>query len=93
MEKINIDNFEFEGYAISTASAKILLIKGSCGFLGCGYFSIETADRLNEVVAIVTGVKNFDDMLNVEVKQVSTAAAAAGITVGMTGRDALKFMR
>ena len=93
MEKINIDNFEFEGHAIPTTTATILLIKSARGFLGCGYFNIEAANRLNEIVAIVTGVKNFDDMLRVEVKQVSTAAAAAGITVGMTGRNALQLMR
>ncbi|MDD2403978.1 MAG: DUF1805 domain-containing protein [Victivallaceae bacterium] len=93
MEKLNIDGIEFTGYSIPTASANILLINAARGFLGCGYFSVETADRLGEIVAIVSGVKNYDDMLNATVKKVSAAAAEAGITPGITGREALKMMR
>ena len=93
MEKIVIDGVEFVGHRIATESANILMIKAKNGFLGCGYFNIAVADKLGEHVALVTGVNNFDDMLNAEVFAVSSAATELGITEGMTGKDALLRMR
>jgi len=92
MEKIIIDGREFAGFAAATPNTKVLFILGGGGFLGCGYFSIETADKVGDAVAIVTGVKSFDDMLAAQVKLVSAAAAARGIRTGMTGREALLLL-
>ena len=92
MKKIIVDKYEFEGYRIPTQSANILLIKAKHGFLGCGYFSIDTANRLQETVAIVSGVQPYDDMLNATVVNVSAAAEKNGIIKGMSGRDALLKM-
>ena len=92
MKKIIVDKYEFEGYRIPTQSANILLIKAKHGFLGCGYFSIDTANRLQETVAIVSGIQTYDDMLNATVVNVSAAAEKNGIAKGMSGRDALLKM-
>ncbi|MBF0198897.1 MAG: YunC family protein [Planctomycetes bacterium] len=92
MEDILIKGQKFEGALLATAQANILMIKANIGFLGCGYFSIETADKLNEPLAIVTGVKNYDDMLEASIIKVSQAAQKAGINVGMKGAEALLIM-
>lgn len=92
MEKIIIDGVEFGGVRVATENAALLIIKATHGFLGCGYFNIAVADKLSEHVALVTGVKTFDDMLEAEVFSVSEAAAEIGVTIGMSGRDALLKM-
>ena len=89
MKKIIIDEKEFEGWEIPTESATILLIKASHGFIACGYFNIETANKLQEHVAIVTGVKTFDDMLTAKIVVCSNSAEALGVRIGMTGKEAL----
>ncbi|MDD5697311.1 MAG: DUF1805 domain-containing protein [Victivallaceae bacterium] len=89
MEKIIVDGKQFEGWRIPTESAVILLIRAKCGFIGCGYFSVETANKLREHAAIVTGVKTFDEMLRAEIVACSAAAAASGVSPGMSGREAL----
>ncbi len=89
MEQIDLEGNILEGYAIPTENTSILLIKAPHGFLGCGYFSPETAEKVGDAAVIVTGVKNFDNMLAAKVKAVSPAAAARGITAAMTGREAL----
>ena len=88
-DKIILDGNQFDGYAIPSGNTFILVIKGKNGFLGCGYISLETAEKVGDAVAIVSGVKNFEEMLTAKVKAVSAAAAALGITAGMTGREAL----
>lgn len=54
---------------------------------------LETFNRTGEVGAIVTGVNNFDDMLEARVKVVSTAAEQAGLRAGMTGAEVLELIR
>ncbi len=71
----------------------LLIIKGSKGFLGCGYINCETCNKTGEACAIVTGVKTHDEMLNAEVKAVSTEAAKFGVRVGMKGKEALEIFR
>jgi uncharacterized protein YunC (DUF1805 family) len=71
----------------------LLVIKGSKGFLGCGYINIETCNKISEACAIVTGVKTHDEMLPAEVKAVSNEAEKLGVRVGMKGEEALEIFR
>ena len=89
MDEINIENRIFKGFNIPTEHSNVLMIQGDKGFLGCGYFQIETADKLDEAVAIVTKVKSYDDMLRSEVIKVSGKAKELGIQLGMKGKEAL----
>ena len=89
MQEINLEGNIFEGYAIPTENTSILLIKAQHGFLGCGYFSLATAEKVGDAAVIVSGVRNFEEMLAARVKGFSPAAAARGVTMEMNGREAL----
>ena len=89
MEIVRIGENIFEGYAVPTANTVILLIKAKRGFLGCGYFSLATAEKVGDAAVIVSGVSDFETMLTAKVKGFSPAAAALGVTAEMTGREAL----
>ncbi len=93
MDTVTIDGIAFQAHCIALQHGSLLLIQGQQGMLGCGYFNIETAEKLHDALAIVSGVKNYDDMLAATVKTVSGAAAALGVTPGMSGREALLRMR
>lgn len=92
MEKIVIDGRNFDGVAVATANTKVLLIRGGRGLLGCGYFSLATAEKVGDALAVVSGVGSFDDMLSAQVRGVSPAAAELGVRCGMSGREALLLM-
>lgn len=89
MSILKIDGLEFRGDTIAMPHASLLVIQGRNGMLGCGYLNIETAEKLKHALAIVSGVASYDDMFAAKVVKVSTAAAALGVTVGMSGREAL----
>ena len=93
IETLNLDGVVCTGTAIPTPNATLLVINAPNGLLGCGYFSLATADKLNDALAVVRGVSNFDDMLNAKVCEVSAAAEKLGIAVGMSGKDAIKLMK
>lgn len=90
MDKVKIDEMEFRADCVPVCGAKLLVIQGQHGMLGCGYFNLATADKLGHALAIVSGVSCYDDMLKAEVKSVSAAAAELGVAVGMSGAEALK---
>ena len=93
MDSIEINGMTFRGDMIEMLQSKVLLIQGQNGMLGCGYFNLAVADKLGSAMAIVTGVRCYDDMLNKEVVGVSARAAEMGVVPGMTGREALTIMK
>jgi len=73
-------------------SPPLLLIMGEKGFVMCGFLNVESAEKLGVTAAVVSGVKTFNDVLNGQVKAVTSKAKKLGIEVGMKGADALKLM-
>ncbi|MDR2437069.1 MAG: DUF1805 domain-containing protein [Endomicrobium sp.] len=74
--------YGFEG-EISPGSS-LVFIKGNIGFIMCGYLSLETAEKMNNVAAIVRGVNTIADMLkrNVEISTIN--AQKIGIIPGIS---------
>jgi len=85
--------FDWSGLETSTISleAPLLIVKGSLGFLGCGYINVDAC--ANEACAIVSGVNTHNDMLKATIKVVSKDATELGIKVGMTGAEAIELLR
>jgi len=85
--------FDWSGLERSQISleAPLLIVKGSLGFLGCGY--INTDSCIDEACAIVSGVNTHNDMLKASVRAVSKDATELGIKVGMTGAEAMELLR
>jgi len=73
-------------------SPPLLLITAEKGFVMCGFLNVEAAEKLSVAAAVVSGVKTFDDMLNGQVKAVTSKAKSLGVEVGMKGVDALKHL-
>ena len=90
MDKVQLDGQALDAVTFPTQNTKILVIRAPHGLLGCGYLSAETAAKVGDALAIVSGVASYDDMLNAAVKAVSPAAEALGVQPGMSGRDALR---
>ena len=70
----------------------LLVVKGSRGVVACPYLNIESFAKTGEACAIVPA-RNTDGMPDSQVTAVTPAAEALGITVGMSGREALERIR
>jgi uncharacterized protein YunC (DUF1805 family) len=73
-------------------SPPLLLLIAEKGFVMCGFLNVEAAERLGVAAAMVSGVKTFDDVLEAQVKAVTSKAKSFGVEVGMKGAEALKRM-
>lgn len=73
-------------------SPPLLLVVAERGFVMCGFLNVNAAEQLGVAAAVVSGVKSFEDVLNAQVKAVTSKAKLLGVNVGMKGVDALKRM-
>ncbi len=89
---INIENNTATGLKVELpeSPAPLVMIVAKNGFVCCGFINMEVAERLGVAVAMVSGVKSYDDVLKAEVKAVTTKAQVAGVKMGMKGLEALK---
>jgi uncharacterized protein YunC (DUF1805 family) len=70
----------------------LLLMVADKGFVMCGFLNVEAAEKLGVAAAMVSGVKTFEDVLNAQVKAVTTKAKSLGVDVGMKSTEALRHM-
>ena len=89
-KKIKVEDEEADGYSVNIGNAPLLVVKAKKGFVMCGYLNISAANKLGDVAGIVTGVKDFDDVLNADVIEISENAKKLGLKTGITGKDFLK---
>jgi uncharacterized protein YunC (DUF1805 family) len=95
---INVSTLKVDGKACLGVKAELpdspplLLIIAEKGFVMCGFLNMEAAEKLGVAAAMVSGVKTFDDVLNAQVKAVTSKAKTLGIEIGMRGSEALKHM-
>lgn len=83
VDRVKVEGDEFLGLKAELPDAPpLLLLVGSKGFIMCGYLNLDVAERLNTAAAFVTGVRTFDDMLNAEVKGVTSRAMSLGVESG-----------
>ncbi len=73
-------------------SPPLVLIMGQTGFVMCGFLNMDVAEELNVAAATVSGVRNFDDVMEAKVRAVTSKAERKGIRAGMTGRDAIRLL-
>ncbi len=83
---------DYEPYVIELQNANLVLLKAKKGYVMCGLLNLETAERLGQAAALVTGVKTAEDALKAKVKSATTAAKKFGIKEGMTGEEAIKLL-
>ena len=67
----------------------LLVIKEEKGFLACAYINVETCNKTGEACAIVSGVKNHDEMKFAKIIALSEKAKVLGVNLGDTGQVAL----
>ena len=92
MEKFMVDDVPVSADTIEFGGVAIMLIKSGKGALGCAYLNLTAAEKFGHALAIVSGVKNYEEMLTAEVRFVSSAAAGLGVIPGMSGKEALLKM-
>src|SRR5262245_59639065 len=67
------------------------------GLVGCGIYDVKTAAEFGQAVAIARGTPQHplvdpEDLLDARIVEATPQAGALGVTVGMTGREAVELL-
>jgi len=89
IEQIKAGDRQCLGLRVDLKPAPLLLIIGEKGVLSCGFLNVDAAEKLGMAAAVVTGVRTFEDVLNAEVKSLTTEAEKLGAKAGQKGIEAL----
>lgn len=92
IQKIKIGNNIALGVNLELPNANLIVVRAKKGYIMCGYLSMETANKLDDIAVTVKGVKNFDEVLKAKVVEISDKAKENGIKEEMTGKEALEKM-
>ncbi|MBN1167289.1 MAG: YunC family protein [Methanospirillaceae archaeon] len=99
MEKneLVIDNKVATGYVIPIGPVNLVFATGEKGLLGCGAIDVAALANFSYPAARVrpgtgSSIGSLDDLLSGVVKEANGPAEKLGLSVGMTGREALSFL-
>jgi uncharacterized protein YunC (DUF1805 family) len=67
------------------------------GIVGCGIYDVNTAGEFGQAIAIAKGTPDHplvtpEDLYEAKIVDMTPAAKACGITLGMTGREATECL-
>lgn len=90
---LKVDGFTCLGVKVELPdSPPLLLVIADKGFVMCGFLNVDAAEKLGVSAVVVSGVKTFEDVLNTQVKAVTSKARSLGVNLDMEGAEALKRM-
>lgn len=90
---VKVDGKSCQGLRVDLPeSPPLLLIIAEKGFVMCGFLNIEATEKLGVAAAVVSGVRSFEDVLNGQIKALTSNAKSLGVEAGMKGSEALKHM-
>jgi uncharacterized protein YunC (DUF1805 family) len=94
-QTMRIGRHEVLGCSYRWPGGQYCAIHTDCGILACGIFDCKIASEFGIALAIARGTPTNplcepEDLLQAKVAEVSLAANALGIKVGMTGTEALE---
>jgi uncharacterized protein YunC (DUF1805 family) len=88
--EVEIDGKKTMGLEVELPKAPLVLVYGDKGFVMCGYLNVDVAEQKGIAAAMVKGVSTVGDLLEAKVQGVTKQAVQKGVSVGMTGRQAMK---
>jgi len=90
--KIRVGKSYIEAVAIKLLSKHFILLRGSKGYIMCGYLDLRVAKKFNDAAAKIVGVASIEDALKAEIHSCTPAATKLGIKPGKPVKETLKLI-
>ncbi len=92
-----MDEVAFEGkkYIVvseSIGNLPLIVVRAKNGYIACSYIDSDTAEKVGDIAAFISGVKEVKDLEKAKIRKVTTWAEDLGIREGMSVKKALEIM-
>lgn len=92
VKEIRVKDKKLIGVEIDLPGAPLVLLKGSKGFVMCGYLDVSTVNKLGVIAARVSGVKSVEELLKKEIAVASEKAIREGVKPGKKVLDIIDII-
>ncbi|VVC04539.1 Uncharacterised protein [Candidatus Bilamarchaeum dharawalense] len=92
MDEISFEGKKYIALKQDIGNLPLIVVKAKKGYIACSYIDKETAERVGDIAAFVSGVKCLDDMKKAKIRVATTWAEDLGIREGMSVKKALELM-
>lgn len=79
-----------DAVCVKLLSKNFILLRGSKGYVMCGYLDMKTADKFKDVAVKITGVSTINEALKAKAASASAAAKRIGLYKNEPVRSILK---
>lgn len=96
-ERVELSRKTADGYIIPLGMLNLVSVVTDSGMVGCGVFDVNALDAFGYPAAKARRageglMATVDDLLNGIIKEVNEAARKRGVSIGMSGKEALELM-
>ena len=92
IRKIKVGKKYITAFAMTLSSKSLVLLRGSKGYVMCGYLNLAAAEKFKDVAVKITGVATINDALRTKVFSCSRAARKLGIRRNQSIKEVLKII-
>jgi uncharacterized protein YunC (DUF1805 family) len=90
--KIKIGDRVVEALAFSLTGKNLIVLRGSRGYIMCGYLDLGASEKFDDAAVKIAGVATIDDALKASVASCTSRARGLGITEGQPIQDVLRII-
>jgi uncharacterized protein YunC (DUF1805 family) len=91
-KKIKIGTKYIEAFLVPLLAKNFIVLKGSKGYVMCGYLNLNTARICKDAAVKVVGVATIDEALAARVHSCTNAAKRLGVKKGQNIKETLRLI-
>ena len=91
-KKIKVGKLSVQAVSMKLLDKSLIVIRGSKGYIMCGYLNLSVANKFGEVAIKITGVSSISDALKSKVCSASYRAKKLGIRKNQEIKNVLKII-
>jgi len=92
VEPVEFGERTYLGLKKDLGNLPLIVVRAKRGYVACSYLSKETAEKIGDVAAFVSGVREYSEFFNAKIRSTTSWAEDMGIREGMSVRKALEIM-
>lgn len=91
-KKIKVGKKYIEAIWVNLQSKNFILLRGSRGYVMCGYLNLRAAEKFKDAAVKITGISTIDEALKAGVHSCTSTARKLGIYRGKPIKEVLKII-
>lgn len=92
-KKLKIGKKYIEALSIKLLSKNFILLRGTKGYVMCGYLNLRAAEKFKDVAVKFTGASTIKEALKASVHSCTPSARKLGVYKGQPVKEVLKIIK